>query len=676
MENPVSTAVPRKRYPGPKPFQQGQEYIFFGRDQDITDLFRTISVNELTVLHGKSGLGKTSLLNAGVAPHFEREGWTVIFLRFHAYDPANHPDALQTVLAQLRPFAQDQERGMDTVFLPEVQPDATAQSLWQQFKSIQWHRRETAKGIVVFFDQFEELFTYPPAVVEEFGRQFGEVLDNRMPESFRASFYQNMEALKTAPDGEAAVLFIKKSLPLKLTLSIRSDRTSLVDRLKPFHEHVLRNLYELQPLTREQAQKAIEQPAELEGDLDTPRFSYAPDTVTAILDFLTENNLKPVESTQIQVICQHVENNLLHSEGQVITREDLGDIKSVYKQYYDRVIAALPVAEQTPARLLIENELIFEPEQRRLSLYEGQVLKKIKRDTLRALVDEHHLLRVEEHLGGGRVYELSHDSLVQPVLGAKKTREKEEQRTAEKAERRKLRRQRALYFGYGLLVTGLAIMFYLQSVRAQKAEKMADNNAKEAQHQQLIAEQNAIRAQIERDSALALRANLGSQTYKNRYEQGKMLMEENRFADALPNFLEALKIAAHERNEAELKRLIDLCRTGSGKEISYRNLMREADDLRDQKKYLEAFPIYQRALALNFDNERVQQSLGFCERDLRNQLSGHLRRAMTFLDDGKNCDYANLAITSYADPIISALNLPAGDDLRQTRDKIWKQCPH
>jgi len=56
------------RYPGSKPFEASEKNLFFGREDDIERLSESIQVEQLLVLYGKSGLGKSSLLNAGVLP--------------------------------------------------------------------------------------------------------------------------------------------------------------------------------------------------------------------------------------------------------------------------------------------------------------------------------------------------------------------------------------------------------------------------------------------------------------------------------------------------------------------------------------------------------------------------------------------------------------------------------
>jgi hypothetical protein len=64
------------RYPGARPFLDTDidHRLFFGRDREINDLFYQVLGTDLLVLFGKSGLGKTSLLQAGIFPRLrERE---------------------------------------------------------------------------------------------------------------------------------------------------------------------------------------------------------------------------------------------------------------------------------------------------------------------------------------------------------------------------------------------------------------------------------------------------------------------------------------------------------------------------------------------------------------------------------------------------------------------------
>ena len=65
----------RNRYPGAHPFEDNDlsRKLFRGREHE-TSLTRQILANRLVVLYARSGLGKTSLLNAGVAEDLRAEG--------------------------------------------------------------------------------------------------------------------------------------------------------------------------------------------------------------------------------------------------------------------------------------------------------------------------------------------------------------------------------------------------------------------------------------------------------------------------------------------------------------------------------------------------------------------------------------------------------------------------
>ncbi len=60
------------RYPGITAFREVDQDVFFGRDTDIENLYSSILLNQSTVLSGKSGVGKSSLIYAGLKPVIKR----------------------------------------------------------------------------------------------------------------------------------------------------------------------------------------------------------------------------------------------------------------------------------------------------------------------------------------------------------------------------------------------------------------------------------------------------------------------------------------------------------------------------------------------------------------------------------------------------------------------------
>ena len=55
-------------YPGSRAFNQADQTVFFGRDDDTRTIVDRWMTNRLTVVSGPVASGKTSLLHAGVYP--------------------------------------------------------------------------------------------------------------------------------------------------------------------------------------------------------------------------------------------------------------------------------------------------------------------------------------------------------------------------------------------------------------------------------------------------------------------------------------------------------------------------------------------------------------------------------------------------------------------------------
>ena len=58
---------------GLQSYTEAQSDIFYGRDEEIDLLTNLVKANTLTIVFGKSGTGKTSLLNAGVFPLLRKD---------------------------------------------------------------------------------------------------------------------------------------------------------------------------------------------------------------------------------------------------------------------------------------------------------------------------------------------------------------------------------------------------------------------------------------------------------------------------------------------------------------------------------------------------------------------------------------------------------------------------
>jgi ABC-type cobalamin/Fe3+-siderophores transport system ATPase subunit len=79
---PTSPPIdPANPWPGLATFTEEQSAYFFGRDAEARELTRRLERKTLTILFGQSGLGKSSLLQAGVFPRLRAEGYCPVYLR-------------------------------------------------------------------------------------------------------------------------------------------------------------------------------------------------------------------------------------------------------------------------------------------------------------------------------------------------------------------------------------------------------------------------------------------------------------------------------------------------------------------------------------------------------------------------------------------------------------------
>src|SRR5690606_34762167 len=68
-----SVALPRRPYPGLRPFDKDEWPIFFGRERMADEVVSQLIDKRLLVVHGDSGCGKSSLVRAAVLPRLEQE---------------------------------------------------------------------------------------------------------------------------------------------------------------------------------------------------------------------------------------------------------------------------------------------------------------------------------------------------------------------------------------------------------------------------------------------------------------------------------------------------------------------------------------------------------------------------------------------------------------------------
>jgi hypothetical protein len=422
------------RYPGIQPFSRDYRSVFFGRSDDIEGLYKYLNVNKLTVLHGKSGLGKSSLLNAGLIPKFEENNnFLTVFVRFGSYQEGTTETPKSIFTARIKEELID----ADSIFFEDLNIENP--SVWQYFKTLQWDFKDF-DGVLLVLDQFEEVFTYPKAAVEEFGREFSELVNDRIPEHFQKQLYKIADnSNQYLEDNADKIQFTNNEMALKILVGIRSDRLSYLDRLSDYLPNILKNLYGLLPLNRTQAEEAITAPAEKKLDdlekrlfgnvaFGTAPFSYDSVFLEHILDFLSKGYHQTIEPFLLQIICQEIEAVVQQRALSTITAADIDSLDNVVRNYYTNIVKGTATKdnsatnftefEQLIVRYLVETQLIntSSTPNTRISLDQAVLEKRGATTKILATLVDRRLLRQEPNTVSGMSYEVSHDTLIDPIL--------------------------------------------------------------------------------------------------------------------------------------------------------------------------------------------------------------------------------------------------------------------
>ena len=533
--------IQKPRYPGTTPFERNQQEIFFGRENDIIRLARLIKLKNIVVLNSKSGLGKSSLINAGLIPKIVKENQFIPKrIRFKAYSQLQKDEFPLEITQRMVRGGKESA----STFLDRLIPGEDI--LWHDIKEFQIIQNDD-KNLVLIFDQFEELFSYPLKYRETFQNQLAEALRPKPPQRYWTVLERfHKKGQKIFSNKEQQIF--QRATNLKILIAIRSDKMHFLNQMSDYFPNILKNCFELLPLSTEQAKLAIMRPAFSLGDYDSPIFSYLPDALKTIIDYLTLHGEENIESTQLQIICSSIESKVKAQKISIVGLKDTGNLEQIINNYYEEKIASLgDVETQLAARKLIEEGLIFDEEEQRLSLYEGQILKSynISNELLEELVKS-RLLRVESSKAGD-IYELSHDTLVKPVLKGKRKRlaaaarqQAKEERLAEQLAQKEIlveerkKRRRALLIALGAIA--MSIFSFVSFLQAQSAKDKAVETLEKLQttNEELS---NANKAKIEAtakiDSIYVLRL----------IEDGRKMERVNYCDMALEKYNEAKKYA-------------------------------------------------------------------------------------------------------------------------------------
>jgi hypothetical protein len=453
-------------------FTEETRAYFYGREDEVAELVRRVQRKTLTLLFGQSGLGKTSMLRAGIVPWLRPMDYCPVYVRIDY--SRESPSPAEQIKAAI--FRATQESGQWT----QTGVAVAGESLWEFLH----HRDDILRDAsgrtlipLLIFDQFEEIFTL--AQSDDFGRQRAEefiedladLVENRAPKALEARIEQ---------DESASERFDFTRSDYRILIALREDYLAHLEAFKAVMPSITQNRMRLARMTGEQALSAVVKPG---GKL------VSREVAESIVRFVaggSELRNAEVEPSLLSLICREL-NNTRIAKGRAEISADLlaGSHNTILAEFYERALADQPQA----VRHFIEDELLTESGFRE-SIAEESVRKAFaaagaRPDALAALVDR-RLLRIEERLDMRRV-ELTHDVLCGVVAASRGLRHEREardeaerklaaQRERERATRKALVRARQIAAVCAVLAVGAvasAIFGYQSSKRAQLAEAQA-----------------------------------------------------------------------------------------------------------------------------------------------------------------------------------------------------------
>jgi WD40 repeat protein len=497
--------VRERPYVGLVPFDEEDAAYFFGREGDSDLIVANLTASRLTLLYAPSGVGKSSVLRAGVLPalhHLDDDSYADLGVPGAAVAYVNTwRDAPLESIATAVSAAVSQVTGADPIEGPGGEA-ASAPRL-----SVPWLRevlrQSRVSTVYLILDQFEEYFLYHP-----------------------------MDRGEEGLTAELGNILSARDLPVHVLLSIREDALAGLDRFKGRVPHLFDNYLRLAHLSRDAARAAIEGPLNHYNSVAPPdkTMSIEPDLITTLLDQIRTGHVRvaaeetapnglasdapaspddrgDIETPYLQLVLTRLwdsERATGSSSLRQSTLDELGGAQTIVQTHLDNVMAGLSPAQVDVAAAVFHHLITTTGTKTALPAEDLAELSRLPVSAVQDLLETlsagpQRILRPVPPAAGATGpprYEIFHDVMGAAVLDWRRRyvaqrqqtessrhliAEREEARAAARTARRKLRQTR--------LTVGLAVILLVVSgVFAYQIYRVAQQQQRDAQQQKLLAQ--------------------------------------------------------------------------------------------------------------------------------------------------------------------------------------------
>jgi WD40 repeat protein len=249
----LDPTVPECPYVGLVPFDESDAPYFFGRQRECNLIVANLTASRLTLLYAASGVGKSSVLRAGVLPRLRQ-------IAAESSDDFGVPDAAVVYIREWSLAPLDTITAEVLRAVSRVPGAAPVEMPGPPRLGVPWLRDvlqcSGVAAVYLVFDQFEEYFLYHP--------------DDRGEDGLT---------------GELGRILSTRDLPVNVLLSIREDALATLDRFKGRVPRLYDNYLRLAHLGRDAAREAIEGPRKHYNEVVPPdsTMDIQPELIEALL---------------------------------------------------------------------------------------------------------------------------------------------------------------------------------------------------------------------------------------------------------------------------------------------------------------------------------------------------------------------------------------------------------
>ena len=332
---PLSTGapIPPCPYRGLFAFREKDAPFFFGREAFTVQLVEAVQQQSLVAVLGPSGSGKSSVVNAGLIPRLRQTTASSPVDNWHiaSFRPGDRP--FHTLAAALLPYLQSGLSTTDSLVESNKLGEALGKGETHLTEIIarlveQHHQADAQSRLLLVIDQFEELYTLCP--------------QPRLRHHFLDELLKAVEAGRAFKSG----VFTHRSatvtrLPVSIVLTMRADFLAQALTHRDFADALQAADIKLGPMTRQELERAVENPAGRQGVL------FEKGLAARILDDVGEEvGRLPLLEFALTSLWDKQQGGLLTHEAY----EASGRVEGALAYHANEVFNALNPAEQIQAR--------------------------------------------------------------------------------------------------------------------------------------------------------------------------------------------------------------------------------------------------------------------------------------------------------------------------------------